>query len=90
MSKEQNYVGLKNNSNSSKSVFETIEGTPFRLIGSDENGFAIAYGRYRVTDIKPTTDEALQELVNQQWNILARMAGIIADLTLDKHLQENH
>lgn len=67
---------------------DPIKNTPFRLIGNTTQGYAIAMGNYRLTEPKETTEEALEELEFNQWNIFANMVVIIIQ-TYKKVQEEN-
>lgn len=57
-----------------------IENTPFEIVGSDERGYFIALGRYKLTTNKPTLNEARECLVKEQYNIIANMIAVIFDV----------
>lgn len=52
---------------------EPIENTPFRLIGNPAQGYAIAIGLKRLTEPKPTIEEAKEILTSIEWNFIANM-----------------
>lgn len=60
-------------------VNEAIEETPFRLIGNNKQGYAIAIGLHRLTEPKKTKEAALEVLKNVQWNLIANMIVAITE-----------
>lgn len=60
-------------------INEAIPNTPMRLVGSDELGYALTVGAYRVTEAAPTKEEALQKLETEKYNIMANITCIIID-----------
>lgn len=58
---------------------DPIPNTPFRLIGNTQQGYAIGIGNYRLTEPKPTEEEAIEELVLNRWNITANMIVAITE-----------
>lgn len=66
----------QNNSDSSeadKTSYEPIENTPFFMVGSEKKGYFIALGNHRMTEPKPTKEEAREELEIKKWNIIANL-----------------
>lgn len=76
-----------NNSNYSEEIIkrEPIHGTPFHLISS-ENKYFIAFGRYRISEIKNSEDEALLELDmnNQGWNTVTNLIILIIETSKEE------
>lgn len=58
-----------------------IENSPFWAIGTDE-GWFITMGDYRLTEPKPTEEEAIELLLTEDWNIIMRMCAVITEKTL--------
>lgn len=69
----QNNVNVADNKNYNLATNEPIDGTPFRLIGTKENGYFIVLGKYRITEIKETEGEALELLITNNWDIIAAL-----------------
>ena len=63
--------------------YEAIEGTPFHVTGSDEQGYILTVGKYRVTEPTTTIEEAIAKLDNDTWLIVSRL--IAAYIHFDKH-----
>ena len=53
---------VEENQNNSKFTNEELNNTPFRIIGSEEQGYAIALGKYRLTTLQPTKDKAIEQI----------------------------
>lgn len=68
-------------------VREKLPNTPFTLIGNDEIGYFITMGPYRLTEHYPTPAEASEQIQIEQWQIIARMIGIICEQTLQQTLK---
>lgn len=66
---------------------EKISNTPFWIIGSEEHGWCIRYGKYSITEKYKTEEEALNRLIIEQWEIMSRMAGIIAETAIEDHIR---
>lgn len=62
---------------------EPIEGTPFRLLGTEEKGYTIALSQYILTGFSPSREEALSMLKLQKWNITIN--AIIALIKIDQN-----
>lgn len=64
-----------------------IQGTPFNVItdrtGKEEKHF-IVWGKYRITEPKKTQEEALNLLIEEQYNIIPTMFAIM--ILADKEL----
>lgn len=81
MSNEQNFADTNNNSNSSEILHrEPIEGTPFTITGNEDQGYALCFGKYRIGEIKQNKDEVVWNLEDEKWTIIARLAGVIAEI----------
>lgn len=57
---------------------EAVEGTPFRIIGTEGKWF-LAMGRQKVTHDYETEEEAIEALWRDQWFIMMRMTSIIVE-----------
>lgn len=67
--KEQNKVTYSN---------EEIEGAkPFKLVGNEEQGYCITFGKFRVSEIYTTRAEALAELKYEPWTITINLIAAI-------------
>lgn len=63
---------------------ENIEGTPFQIIGNDEHGYFIAFGKYKLIPNEPTVIKARLQLQYQHWNIVLNLITILQEfLRLD-------
>lgn len=66
---------------------EEVPNTPFRLVGSEEKGYALTIREYMLTEFKPTKLEALQNMENNMWILTANLIGAI--LEIEKSLEPN-
>lgn len=68
-----------------------IQDTPFYIVGNDEIGYHITWGKYRfnVEPIKPTMKEAMDWFLANKWHIIWHMISI-AISTMDKYLEGNN
>lgn len=56
-----------------------IEGTPFWIIGSEEKGYCLVMGKWKITQEYDTIPEVELQLKSQQWQLILRMIGIICE-----------
>lgn len=52
---------------------EKIEGTPFYIIGNEDEGYFVAMGKYRLTEPEETVTAAMDKLITNQWDIILKM-----------------
>lgn len=71
-----------NKENSSLIVREQIPNTPFYIIKNLENKWFLVMGDHRITELKETKEEALDELENNKWFITMSMAAIVLEKML--------
>lgn len=65
-----------------------IEGAkPFKLVGNEEQGYCITFGKFRVSEIHKTAEHALAELKQEPWlitiNLIAAIIEQINDIGRD-------
>lgn len=81
---EQSYTDMnaaKNHTNNSQLVSrEEIDGTPFHIIGNEDVGYFLAFGRYKLTENQPTKETVLLLVEAEKWNILANMIALMLDI----------
>ena len=58
----------QNNSNSTLVEIDNIEGTPFKMVTTEEGSFA-AYGNNRITDYMDK-EELIKKIEQKDWNLL--------------------
>lgn len=77
-----NVEGISNKENSNYELVSTeaIEGTPFHVVGEEEKGYFISLGRYRVSEVQKTKDEALEELYKNMWYIIMNVIITTVDI----------
>jgi hypothetical protein len=73
------------NKNSTETIHRhRIENTPFDVIGNEERGYFLAFGKYRITQPKPTIEETEKQLQENMWPIICDVMTIIATLESTK------
>lgn len=82
----------ENHSNNSDSISDLItaspiEDTPFTIVGSEEKGYFIAFGKYRVSEPQETEELALTHFNGKPWSILINT--ITAIINLNKELEND-
>ena len=81
MNAEESYLPNKD-LNSEILEREAISGTPFWIIGNHIDGYFLAFGKYRLGDVKNTKEEILKYLNEEMWTILGFYTGILIELTI--------
>lgn len=61
---------------------KAIEGTPFVIIKKEEKYF-LTFGKYQISDALDSEHEIMEYLLDNSWNIITNIAGIIADHTVN-------
>lgn len=71
--------GQPSTENETKELYlnEIIEGGPLRVVGNNDQGYCIVFGKYRVSNILPTAWEARDELYQNKWNIIVNLIAAI-------------
>lgn len=64
---------------------EIIQGGPLRVVGNTSQGYCIVFGKYRISAIRETEEEARGELLYNNWNIIINLIGaILGDIETGK------
>ena len=64
-----------------ETAYERVDGTPFALI-KDQNGWFIAFGRYRASDLYLTKEQAKKDIKQKDWDlILTTMSIMVEEIT---------
>ena len=66
---------------------ELIKGTPFWIIGNSIDGYFLAFGKYRLGDVKNTKEEILEYLNQEMWTIIGFYTGILVDLMIEEKIK---
>ena len=66
---------------------EAISGTPFWIIGNHVDGYFLAFGKYRLGDVKNTKEEILDYLNKEMWMIHGFYTSILVDLIIDDKIK---
>lgn len=61
-----------------ETAYERVEGTPFALI-KDENGWFIAFGRYRASDLYFTKEQAKKDIKQKSWDLILTTVSIMIE-----------
>lgn len=71
----QNTIENNHKLNSSTKLVEKeqIKGSPFMMVGSKEEGYFIAMGKYKLSEVKKTKRALLTWAEENHWNITATM-----------------
>lgn len=70
----------KSSTDNKNSLLRTeIENTPFHVTGSDDQGYILSIGMYRLTEPAKTAEEALNKLNTEPWNIVSRIVATYLD-----------
>lgn len=57
---------------------EEIKGAkPLRVVGNDEQGYCIVFGKYRLGEIKKTKKEAEDQIYEEPWQITINLIAAI-------------
>lgn len=71
----------QNNSNSTELLErERIENTPYTIIGNQEKGYFLAFGKYKVIENKPTKQEVRDELEKRKWFVMIDTVICLLDI----------
>lgn len=83
----QNNIESSPNSNSSQKLIhrEKIQKTPFYVVGREETGYFVTYGKYRLTDSYETPKDAEIAIQCQEWEQLLNVMGIIASELIEQN-----
>lgn len=77
---------FQNEEASEKQLIEQheITGTPFKITGNKTKGYWLTMGPYRLTEVKHTKLEVIEELEDNKWNIIARCIQVTHDFEKNK------
>lgn len=82
-------TNAKSQNNSDLWTNEEMEGTPFRLVGNEKEGYTITFGRYRMTEFLKTPDDVWNALGDEQWKIIAQLIGTMIEINEEHKKQQN-
>lgn len=82
---ELNGQESENKSRSNYELLERIEiqGTPFTMVGSEEQGYFAAMQRYRITERHKTKEEVLNYIDTNMWKIIVNITIILTEGTIE-------
>lgn len=70
---------------------ERIEGTPFLMVGSKQDGWCLTLGKHRLTNMLKSKKEVIKQMKAKDWNLLTSiMMAFVYDRDLiDKALSKD-
>lgn len=63
----------KDDSSNRTFINDPIINTPFRMIGDEQNGYAAAFGNYRITESQKTPQDVVKYLETDYYTVIANM-----------------
>lgn len=69
-------------------VNEAIEGTPFRVRGSEETGYFATYGRIRLIEPVETPEQVIARMATPDWGTIATLVIGLIIAAEDKEIKE--
>lgn len=82
-----NVEGVHNeNSSTSEQLIERmkVDGSPFTVIGEVNEGYFLAFGRYRLTERFKTKELVITHLMMEQYNIMMKMVAIMIQIDKER------
>lgn len=68
---------------------EEIRGAaPLRVIGNEEAGYTICFGKYRVAEVKESKIEAEEQIYEEPWKITINLIASVLENLIDKRIDE--
>lgn len=58
---------------------EHYNDTPLTIVGTEETGYFVAFGKYRLTPTQATKEQAKQLLEYANWNIICNLLALFTD-----------
>lgn len=75
-----------NKENSALIEVESIENCPFSLVGNEEHGYFIGFGKYRLTEREKDKQSALEWLDDSnKWDMIVRIIFTCMQMDVDKN-----
>lgn len=62
---------------------EKLDDTPFYVIGNEEQGYFLAFGKFRLTEPRETIDEAKNMLYDKMWDIILKLVLCSHELVVE-------
>lgn len=75
----------KENSSTELVEQEKIQGTPFRIIGNEERGYFLSFGKFRLTEAMHDKLAVLEHVNENMWTIIVQIVGVV--LQMDKEAE---
>lgn len=58
---------------------ESVEGTRFIIVGNEETGYFVTFGKYQVSQKVPTIQQAREQVANKDWDIIMAMMAVTVE-----------
>lgn len=66
---------------------EPVEDTPFRVVGNEERGYFLTWGKYRISEPQPTLQKAKDDVSKwQNWNMVLTCCMAVAMQVIEERL----
>lgn len=72
----QNNIEKKNTSNNDSSNYtrQQLNGTPFWIIGNEEEGYKLTMGKYKISNTMATPEDIETWMITHQWDVVLSIA----------------
>lgn len=86
MSHTTNNAENNHKENSSTELVERVKipWTPFYLVGREDTGYFVTFGKYKLTETASTKAEAIEHLERSKWDVTARLAGLVMEMMVEE------
>ena len=68
---------------------DKVENTPFHVVGSNDQGFFIALGKYRISTVQPTKESAIEWVSKNMWTVVLILVDTLILLNKDDKINEH-
>lgn len=66
------------NLNSSQLITrKSVDGTPFYVVGTEEKGYFVVLGKYKIAETGKTEEEAIENLEKDKWKVIVNLITTI-------------
>lgn len=86
----QNGVEENQNKETSSQIVERIEvnETPFIIIGNEESGYFVTWGKFKITKKYNTKEEAKEKIYERDYELLMNISSLITHSIIGKEKEE--
>ena len=67
---------------------ETVKGTPFWIVGNQDEGYFLAFSKYKLTHKKESKKAVLDELNFEMWNIVSKLVILLMEIKAESDNKE--